>query len=269
MGTYTIKTAGGWTYTGVNEWELKRKLEEIARRGDKVISMVKDDSGTPVKYNLDTVYFAGVRDKVKREIATKDPKYRQKALELAKKYREIAKSDLEDAKRLNIPEAGKAGLRRSAEDFLKKAQELERFARGGGPAPKWFAKLMVHEVTSADLAKLSPSTKHEVNLKTGFYVPEPRAPPKPVPKLPAPPKPVPKPPVIKPPVLERLEKDTGIKTVPKPKPGPVLIAKRVPTNSKPHTVHVTTVQESKKIDAKKVGLGLLGLAVLYYLLRRG
>ena len=249
MGTYTIKTAGGWTYTGVNEWELKRKLAEIARRGDKVISMVKDD-GTPVKYNLDTVYFAGVRDKLKREIASKDPRYRQKALELAKKYREIAKSDLEDAERLNIHEAGKAGLRRGAEEYLRKAQELERFARGGGPAPEWFAKLMVHEVTSSDLAKLSPSTKHEVNLKTGFYVPEPRAPPKP-------------------PVLEKLEKDTGIKTVPKPKPGPVLIAKRVPTNSEPHTVHVTNVQESKKIDAKKVGLGLLGLAVLYYLMRRG
>lgn len=245
MGTYTIKTAGGWTYSGVNEWELKRKLAEIAQRGDNVISVIKDDSGTPVKYNLDTVYFAGVRDKLKQEIASKDPRYRQKALELAKKYREIAKSDLEDAERLNIPDAGKAGLRRSAEEYLRKAQELEKFARGGGPAPEWFASLMVHEITSSDLAKLSPSAKHEVNLKTGFYVPE------------------------KTPVLGEVDKNTGIKTVPKPKPGPILIATRVPTNSEPHTVHVTSVQESKKIDPKKVGLGLIGLAVLYALMRRG
>ncbi len=65
-------------------------------------------------------------------------------------------------------------------------------------------------------------------------------------------------------------RNTGIKTVPKPEPKPTIVATRVPTNAEPHTVHVTNIQEQepKKTDLKKVGLGLLGLAVLYYMLRR-
>jgi len=84
-------------------------------------------------------------------------------------------------------------------------------------------------------------------------------------------KPVPKiiPVGVKPVIKEKLERNTGVKSVPKPKPVPTIIATRVPTNPEPHTVHVTSVQEPKKIDLKKVGLGLLGLAILYYFMRRG
>ena len=77
-------------------------------------------------------------------------------------------------------------------------------------------------------------------------------------------------PVPRPEQVLEIERNTGIKTVPKPEPKPTIVATRVPTNTEPHTVHVTNIQEQepKKIDLKKVGLGLLGLAVLYYMLRR-
>ena len=70
-------------------------------------------------------------------------------------------------------------------------------------------------------------------------------------------------------VLEKLEKNTGVKSVSKPEPKPTIVQKKIPTNSVPQTVHATNVKEPKKIDIKKVGMGLLGLAVLYYLVRRG
>ncbi|WP_297065644.1 hypothetical protein [Thermococcus sp.] len=72
------------------------------------------------------------------------------------------------------------------------------------------------------------------------------------------------------PVLEKLERNTGIKSVPKPEPKPTIVATRVPTNAEPHTVHVTSVREQKpkKIDLKKVGLAIAALAVLYFVRRR-
>lgn len=99
-----------------------------------------------------------------------------------------------------------------------------------------------------------------------------------------------------------VEKNTGIKTIPQPKPLPMpdprvmrsiemekkfflnpapnptvptkppkpFIVTRASTNPKPNTVHITSVQEQtkQKIDVRKIGIGLLGLAVLYYLTRR-
>jgi len=93
--------------------------------------------------------------------------------------------------------------------------------------------------------------------------------------------------------LSELQKNTGIKTVPQgskltpqqvkwireahhlhPAPNPT-----IPHTTNPKTVHVTTASPSPvktkpaggtktQIDVKKVGLGLLGLAVLYYVIRR-
>ncbi|KUH34253.1 hypothetical protein APY94_02975 [Thermococcus celericrescens] len=95
----------------------------------------------------------------------------------------------------------------------------------------------------------------------GFYSDGKRILPKPEPK----PIPTPKPR----PVLEKLERNTGVKSVPEPEPKPTIVATRVPTNAEPHTVHTTAVQQGRGIDLRKVGLGLLGLAVLYYFMRRG
>jgi len=187
MTTYTIRTAGGWTYTGVLSTELKRKLQEIAEHGDRVVS-VTPDSSVPARYDLDTVHWSGVRDKVKQEIATRGrSKYEAKARELITHYQNVIKGLEADAKK--YPHAA-AGLRTQIAMYQRRIRELQNYLRGGD-APDWFAKLFVHKVTSSDLARLSESTKKKVNLKTGFYVP-----------------------------VQRVAQNTGIKTVPKPQPKP-------------------------------------------------
>lgn len=156
---YTIKTAGGWTYSGVEPWELKRLIQEIQARGDSVTTMQKIQT-PPTRYDLNTVYFPN-RDELKWKLANTDPqlqaRLRQKARELYQKYLQIAKSYDQDIQK--YPKAAQ-GLRKSQQMFYQRAKELLQFANGQGQAPKWFADLFVNQVTGTQLHEIGYDPSH-------------------------------------------------------------------------------------------------------------
>ncbi len=93
--------------------------------------------------------------------------------------------------------------------------------------------------------------------------------------LPAPkPKPVPKPaskpkPISAPKPMVTVQKNTGVKTVPQPKPAPAIVQKKTSTNVEPQNILTTNNQEQRKgLDVKKAGLTVVALAILYYVIKR-
>jgi len=156
---YTIKTSGGWTYSGVEPWELEGLLRKIKARGDSVTVMQKIRT-PPARYDLNTVYFPN-RSELKWKIANTDPQLqaqlRQRAMELYRKYLQIAKSYDQDIQK--YPRAAR-GLRRSQQMYYQRAQELRQFAQGNGQVPKWFARLYVNTVTGTQLHEIGYNPTH-------------------------------------------------------------------------------------------------------------
>ncbi|WP_457751044.1 hypothetical protein [Thermococcus sp.] len=61
-----VYTDSGWRFYGViNEADLRKRLKEHGLTNAD-ITKVEQVNTPPAKYNLDTVYFAGVRDEVKQ-----------------------------------------------------------------------------------------------------------------------------------------------------------------------------------------------------------
>ncbi|WP_457751045.1 hypothetical protein [Thermococcus sp.] len=155
-------------------------------------------------------------------------------------YQNVIKSLQEDAKK--YPKAA-AGLEKSVQMYQQRIADLNKYL-AGGEAPAWFARLMVHEVTSTDLARLPNKTKEAVNMKTGFYVPVNIEKEKERWLHPAPN-----------PTVSELARNTGVKTVPSPKP--------------PEKAKIVSVSQVKQgVDWRKVGLIVGILAGVYFLIRR-
>jgi len=253
MALMNVYTASGWKFFGVtDERDLRRRLREVGLYNPH-ITRIEYEKTPQMKYDLDTVHFPN-RNELKVKIARSDPRVREelrrKAAELAKKYLAIAKSYDEDMRK--YPKAA-AGLKKSQEEYYRKARELKAFAEGKGDAPPWLAQMFVKDVTLSQLKRVGYDPTHPARLaksvekaKEFWLHPAPN------------------------PTVPKLIKNTGIKTVPRPQPKPTHVARKVTitsTTPKPQSATVHVSQE-KRTDYRKLGMYAAGAVIALLILKK-